>query len=86
MSKVVITPPGRLSLPHWQELWGAREVFLRFGQRDVLLRYLSSLAVADTLGETAKQKIEAEMIKRMADELGGKQPIKRLFFTEFMVQ
>jgi len=39
MSKVVITPPGRLSLPHWQELWGAREVFLRFGQRDVLLRY-----------------------------------------------
>jgi flagellar FliL protein len=56
------------------------------GVRDALLRYLSSLAVADTLGEAAKQKIEAEMIKRMADELGGKQPVKRLFFTEFMVQ
>lgn len=54
--------------------------------RDGLLRYLSSLAVADTLGEVAKQKIETEMIKRMSDELGGTQPIKRLYFTEFMVQ
>ena len=36
---VVITPPGRLGLPRWGELWGAREVLYRFGQRDVLLRY-----------------------------------------------
>ncbi|MCL1871572.1 MAG: ABC transporter permease [Promicromonosporaceae bacterium] len=36
---VVITPPGRLGLPRWSELWGAREVLYRFGQRDVLLRY-----------------------------------------------
>ena len=35
----VITPPGRLALPNWRELWEAREVALRFGQRDVVLRY-----------------------------------------------
>ena len=35
----VITPPGRLALPSWRELWEAREVALRFGQRDVVLRY-----------------------------------------------
>lgn len=39
METVVITPPGRLGLPRWSELWGAREVLYRFGQRDVLLRY-----------------------------------------------
>ena len=39
MSRVVITPPGRLSLPRWRELWEAREVMYRFGQHDVLLRY-----------------------------------------------
>lgn len=36
---VVITPPGRWGFPRWQELWAAREVLYRFGQRDVLLRY-----------------------------------------------
>ncbi len=35
----VITPPGRLALPPWRELWEAREVAVRFGQRDVVLRY-----------------------------------------------
>jgi lipopolysaccharide transport system permease protein len=35
----VITPPRRLALPPWRELWEAREVALRFGQRDVVLRY-----------------------------------------------
>lgn len=35
----VITPPGRFPLPGWRELWEAREVALRFGQRDVVLRY-----------------------------------------------
>lgn len=39
MSKIVITPPGRLALPSARELWEAREVLYRFGQRDVLLRY-----------------------------------------------
>jgi lipopolysaccharide transport system permease protein len=36
---VVITPPGRLPLPSWRELWEAREVFTRFGTRDLKLRY-----------------------------------------------
>ena len=35
----VITPPGRLNLPAWRELWEAREVLYRFGLRDVILRY-----------------------------------------------
>lgn len=36
---IVITPPGRLPLPAWRELWEAREVFTRFGTRDLKLRY-----------------------------------------------
>lgn len=37
--RTVITPPGRLNLPAWRELWEAREVLYRFGARDVVLRY-----------------------------------------------
>lgn len=37
--EVVITPPGRLPLPDWREMWEAREVFWRFGLRDLTLRY-----------------------------------------------
>lgn len=39
MRTTVITPPTRLPLPPLRELWEAREVALRFGQRDVVLRY-----------------------------------------------
>lgn len=39
MSRIVIVPPGRLNLPRWRELWEARDVAFRFGQRDVILRY-----------------------------------------------
>lgn len=39
MSRTIITPPGRWNVPDWRELWEAREVFWRFGQRDVVLRY-----------------------------------------------
>ena len=39
MTRTVITPPGRFNLPAWREVWDAREVALRFGQRDVILRY-----------------------------------------------
>jgi len=35
----VINPPGRLPLPAWREMWEAREVFTRFGIRDLKLRY-----------------------------------------------
>ncbi|MCA5892886.1 ABC transporter permease [Isoptericola sp. NEAU-Y5] len=39
MSTIVITPPGRLNLPAWRELWESREVLYRFGVRDIVLRY-----------------------------------------------
>ncbi len=39
MNRTIIRPPGRLSLPSWQELWEAREVMYRFGVRDIVLRY-----------------------------------------------
>lgn len=37
--RVVITPPGRLNLPPWREIWNAREVAVRLAQRDVIVRY-----------------------------------------------
>jgi flagellar basal body-associated protein FliL len=55
------------------------------GIRDVMLRYLSSLTIADTLGEAGKQKIEAAVKDRIENEIGHHK-VKRLFFTEFMVQ
>lgn len=39
MKPTVITPPRRIDRPSLTELWEAREVLYRFGQRDVLLRY-----------------------------------------------
>ena len=39
MTKIVITPPRRFSLPNFPELWEGRDVFMRFGMRDVTLRY-----------------------------------------------
>jgi lipopolysaccharide transport system permease protein len=39
VTRIVITPPRRFDVPRWTELWEAREVLYRFGQRDVLLRY-----------------------------------------------
>ncbi len=39
MSTIVITPPGRFSLPKIRELVEGRDVFLRFGMRDITLRY-----------------------------------------------
>ncbi len=41
--RTVIAPPGPLHLPRWAELWEAREVLWRFGQRDILLRYRQTL-------------------------------------------
>lgn len=37
--RIVITPPGRLRLPSLPHLWEAREVLIRFGARDITLRY-----------------------------------------------
>ncbi|MFC8597460.1 ABC transporter permease [Isoptericola sp. NPDC057191] len=39
LPRTVITPPGRLNMPRWRELWEAREVLYRFGVRDIVLRY-----------------------------------------------
>lgn len=39
MSRVVIRPAGRFNLPPVRDLWRAREVFYRFGIRDIVLRY-----------------------------------------------
>jgi len=39
MSRTIITPPGRLNMPDWREVWAAREIFFRFGQKEILLRY-----------------------------------------------
>lgn len=54
--------------------------------RDDLLRYLSSLSVADTLGEAAKDKIKQAMATRIGKQIGGAPRVRRLFFTDFMVQ
>ncbi len=37
--EIVITPPSRLSLPKPGAMWEAREVLVRFGMRDITLRY-----------------------------------------------
>ena len=39
--------------------------------RDEVLRYLSSLSVADTQGEKGKAKIQEEVVKRIDQLLGG---------------
>jgi lipopolysaccharide transport system permease protein len=43
MATIVITPPGKFSLPKVRQLWEAREVLYRFGARDVTLRYRQTL-------------------------------------------
>jgi flagellar protein FliL len=58
---------------------------LRRPVRDEVLRYLSSLSVADTQGEAGKAKIQQEVVARIDKQLGGDK-VRRLFFVEFMVQ
>jgi len=43
VQRTVITPPGRLNLPAWRELWGAREVAVRLAQRDIIVRYRQTI-------------------------------------------
>lgn len=40
---IVITPPGRLNLPPWREIWRAREVAVRLAQRDIIVRYRQTI-------------------------------------------
>ena len=53
--------------------------------RDEVLRYLSGLTYADTLGEEGKARIRDEVTFRVDKSLGGGR-VKRTFFTEFVVQ
>ena len=53
--------------------------------RDEIFRYLSGLSVSDTLGEAAKHKIQDEIVGRI-EKLLGRERVRRLFFTEFVVQ
>jgi len=53
--------------------------------RDEILRYLSGLTVADTLGTQNKDKIQSEIVARVDKQLGGGK-VKRMFFIDFVVQ
>ncbi|MBI4510281.1 MAG: flagellar basal body-associated FliL family protein [Deltaproteobacteria bacterium] len=53
--------------------------------RDEMLRYLSSLSVADTAGELAKAKLQEELKKRLDKLLGGEK-VRRVYFLEFVIQ
>jgi flagellar protein FliL len=53
--------------------------------RDELLRHLSGLKLADTLGEKAKDKLRDDMMKILDDTVGADK-VRRIFFQEFVVQ
>jgi flagellar protein FliL len=53
--------------------------------RDAVLSYLSSLKLADTLGAEAKDKMRADVMKKI-EEIVGEHKVRRLFFQEFVVQ
>jgi flagellar FliL protein len=53
--------------------------------RDQILRYLSGLAVADTLGADNKDKIRAELLARVDKELGNGK-VTKVFLSDFVVQ
>lgn len=53
--------------------------------RDRLLGYLSNLVLADTLGEDAKTKIRTDLSARVEAVVGAGR-LKRMFFSEFVVQ
>jgi len=54
--------------------------------RDNILRYLSSLSVADTLGEDGKTQIGEELLKRINEILEDDKAVTSLYFSEFVVQ
>lgn len=53
--------------------------------RDEVLRYLSGLSVAQTLGEENKLKISAEVHQRM-ERVVGERRVARVLISEFVVQ
>ena len=53
--------------------------------RDEVLRHLSGLKLADTLGVKAKDTLRDELMKIIEDVVGPNK-IRRMFFQEFVVQ
>lgn len=53
--------------------------------RDAVLSHLSGLKLADTLGAAAKDKLRADVMKKV-EEIVGEHKVRRMFFQEFVVQ
>jgi flagellar FliL protein len=66
---------------------GAEETIVKAKQliRDAVLSYLSGLHVKDTLGAEAKDKIREDLLAKLT-KLVGAEKIRRLFFSDFVVQ
>ncbi len=53
--------------------------------RDVILSHLSGLKLADTLGGAAKEKVRADLGTKLEAQIGPHK-VRRIFFTEWVVQ
>ncbi len=53
--------------------------------RDEVLRHLSGLKLADTLGADAKDALRDALMKKIVDVIGPNK-VRRMFFQEFVVQ
>lgn len=53
--------------------------------RDVILSHLSGLKLADTLGAQAKEKVRTDLLAKLEAAM-GQHKIRRMFFTEWVVQ
>jgi flagellar protein FliL len=53
--------------------------------RDTILSHLSGLKLADTLGAAAKDKLRADITKKLEAMLGANK-VRRIFFGDFVVQ
>ena len=73
----------------WLEVPGeeqaARIEELRVLIRDAVLIYFTELKVEDTVGAEAKDKVRKELLERIT-QVVGPGLVRRLFFTEFVIQ
>jgi flagellar basal body-associated protein FliL len=53
--------------------------------RDELLKHLSSLGVADTMGPQKRTDLQKKMVE-LSNHAIGDELVKRVFFTEFVIQ
>jgi len=86
VSRIVITPPGALNLPRFRELWEAREIFYRFGARDVVLRYRQTVVGVTwvVLQPLVTAAIFAVVFGQVADLPSGDVPYFLFAFTGMM--